>query len=1800
MKILRFVAVGVAAIMFCSALVFPGVVGAQSDLGAQIQQLLQIVQSLQAQVAAQSGGGGGGGLGTVVSGAEVITQTSSCFKFNKNLRVGDYGADVATLASDLYEKGFLSDFNRQAAAVEFDEKIAAAVVEFQEKYAAEILKPYGLKKGTGYVGPSTRAKLNKLFACQSMPAPRSATVIDQPTYAVSSPSTMTRGGMYEFSANVTDAAPNSPVLLYLQRPDGSMKYNGTQVGSTDSRGLFLYSSNQKVTSEGKNGRWVSWVSVGGVSSNLQYHDVLGESGAITPTTPPVISLSSPQEGTFLVGQSYHVIWRTSGASTEERNVLIRLRSESSGQEYNVGDLFANSGSATVTIDSSIPTGNYKLEVKVGTEGGSYISRSAGVFQVIPTPSIPTTPATYALSINTITPSSGMANDTVAIYGTGMNDSMTVQVGTLRTAPTTVSRDGTLLTFYIPSVDPGVHEVKVLSGETQSNALNISVAAGTSTQKIETRPVSSDRTNAIQNLYRTLLYREADIAGLNYWFVSSLSIDEIKWRFMNSAEYRRTDPIAKLIKKLLNREPSSSEVNRWYHTAYSIDQMQEKIKESDEYIKLQGGISGGGGGSGVKALVCGTLGDANGDSVISQADSNLIRSIVLGNQVANSSERAAADVNGDGNVSTLDIAFITAYLNGARTTFPGCATSTTTYPGFYMSLDKTKYSLGDTVRLNMSRGDGRSDPFLVDLYSDSSSNPLNNERILLQANIPVSRNTVVNIDLSQNFFSRHGEGDYLLLICYAGQACRGGVNTNSKLLTISSIRSTVSTPSPIIVTSPSAGQFLKVGSTVNIRWENYSGSDPLTIALRSETPGGDVSIERLSSVPSTSRSYNWIVGYANANNRYQIEIYPETGRELVGRSSGYFTIDAQSTMGSPISLSKVEIDPIDGKNLKVTYSKTFDTCGHLKTTDNALVHTNNFFCESGSNITVTQPLSSFTNVKQGTRLKLCHGNNGNLCSDVVGVIQGDPPSSYIITASAATGDLRVNRGAAVVRIGSYKLTAAQNESVTVSNITVQMSSGGSAFGQLSSDFQNLRVKVGDAQFGGTQATLAYTGSYSFAGTPFTVPAGGAVYVDVYADVRSNAALLTHTPLTQFSGCSAVGNISLQASNCGVARGQNVVVTGPSIQPSITVLSPNGGEKKAAGMTLDVSWLSRNVSSYAGLNIELQKGGNVVKVFPGYANNGKNTIFIPEDMTPGSDYKVGIAYGSVRDSSDSYFTIASPTEAGYDACRLDKLDGSNITRNAITSQSACLVSLCDIYGSANLSNGLESKCVFQGNEIKRYTSSSGTDVSSIRPSITLTSPNGGERFNYGDRLSVKWDYSGFGKGVSYVDVYMVPQDGRSELLVATNYVVTDNSNVEFIVQKEVTLAGGEVRQTQFLPGNYKVRVVCQRANPAPNNQCNDTSDGAFTIVSPTVTPSAAVSNRTPVLSSVSGPSSLFAGRGGVWSITGYDPDGMRITYAITWGDNTTSDLVGDTSVRGGAIRKSFSHAYRSAGTYTIQFGIEDANGEASSIQTRTVTVSEAQTSENKPPAFKGDIKGEASLVAGRMGSWMLSAFDPDGRNLTFSANYGDGSPVASVSQVTSVDNVSTEGIFSHAFRSSGVYTITFTVTDSSGASAVQSLRVIVGAPVEVQSLSSDASSGNQVNSYPGNQVNSYQNKAPAVKRVSGQESLNVGQSGTWVVSAFDPDGTVITFSADYGDQSPSEAVKSVATSVSTSIEGTFTHSFAAEGTYTITFKVKDVNGETAEYFYRVKVEAPATSQAATFEGMANMLQSMQELLEKLQNQ
>jgi len=117
------------------------------ELLAQIKQLQNQILLLQKQLADIQ-----------------VVPSEWCHDFNVNLRIGDSGAEVTALQTALSKEGL---YTTEVTGT-FDEYTASAVVAFQEKYASGILTPWRLAHGTGYVGSTTRTKLNQIYGCTAV------------------------------------------------------------------------------------------------------------------------------------------------------------------------------------------------------------------------------------------------------------------------------------------------------------------------------------------------------------------------------------------------------------------------------------------------------------------------------------------------------------------------------------------------------------------------------------------------------------------------------------------------------------------------------------------------------------------------------------------------------------------------------------------------------------------------------------------------------------------------------------------------------------------------------------------------------------------------------------------------------------------------------------------------------------------------------------------------------------------------------------------------------------------------------------------------------------------------------------------------------------------------------------------------------------------------------------------------------------------------------------------------------------------------------------------------------------------------------------------------------------------------------------------------------------------------------------------------------------------------------------------------------------------------------------------------
>jgi len=148
----------VLAVTFALSIVAVPVSGATvEELEAQISQLTALITSLQNQLAGQTG-----------------TPSTGAVCFNTDLDQGMTSSEVLKLQQALNQ-----NVNTRVAAsgagapgfetTYFGALTNAAVIKFQELYASEILAPWGLTRGTGYVGSTTRAKLNELYCTPTEP-----------------------------------------------------------------------------------------------------------------------------------------------------------------------------------------------------------------------------------------------------------------------------------------------------------------------------------------------------------------------------------------------------------------------------------------------------------------------------------------------------------------------------------------------------------------------------------------------------------------------------------------------------------------------------------------------------------------------------------------------------------------------------------------------------------------------------------------------------------------------------------------------------------------------------------------------------------------------------------------------------------------------------------------------------------------------------------------------------------------------------------------------------------------------------------------------------------------------------------------------------------------------------------------------------------------------------------------------------------------------------------------------------------------------------------------------------------------------------------------------------------------------------------------------------------------------------------------------------------------------------------------------------------------------------------------------
>ena len=104
-------------------------------------------------------------LSEIEEAEKVYEGIPSDFTFDKNLKYGQTSDEIKYLQIILKQEVGLPTYPEDVPATGWFGPITKnSVIEFQERYASDILAPWQLTEGTGFVGKTTRAKLNELLS----------------------------------------------------------------------------------------------------------------------------------------------------------------------------------------------------------------------------------------------------------------------------------------------------------------------------------------------------------------------------------------------------------------------------------------------------------------------------------------------------------------------------------------------------------------------------------------------------------------------------------------------------------------------------------------------------------------------------------------------------------------------------------------------------------------------------------------------------------------------------------------------------------------------------------------------------------------------------------------------------------------------------------------------------------------------------------------------------------------------------------------------------------------------------------------------------------------------------------------------------------------------------------------------------------------------------------------------------------------------------------------------------------------------------------------------------------------------------------------------------------------------------------------------------------------------------------------------------------------------------------------------------------------------------------------------------
>jgi hypothetical protein len=331
-------------------------------------------------------------------------------------------------------------------------------------------------------------------------------------------------------------------------------------------------------------------------------------------------------------------------------------------------------------------------------------------------------------------------------------------------------------------------------------------------------------------------------------------------------------------------------------------------------------------------------------------------------------------------------------------------------------------------------------------------------------------------------------------------------------------------------------------------------------------------------------------------------------------------------------------------------------------------------------------------------------------------------------------------------------------------------------------------------------------------------------DTSTPVGINSSSYTTPPLTQTTNYW----VRVWSQGCGYSDSIAAIIT----VNGIYVTSPNGGETLTAGSTQTIRWSYGGNPGYL-VRIQLFKGGTldrtIVSTYAGSGGSGSYNWSIPSTQVSGSDYQIRVtstANAAYTDTSDGNFTIVglprptvsvtSPnggeTLTAGSARTIQWSYGGNpgsyakieLLKGGVVTKVISNLARIGTGGSgsynwlipSNQTPGSDYGIRITSRTYGYCTDTSDSNFTVVAPSVTLTSPNGGENWAPGTTQTIQWTFTG-GPG-TYLKIELLKSGILNRTI--TSFALTTRGSYSW-----------KIPATQAPGADYSIRIT-SRTNPS----------------------------------------------------------------------------------------------------------------------------------------------------------------------------------------------------------------------------------------------------------------------------------------------------------------------------------------------------------------------------------------------------